>query len=78
MSDREFEGLLYIITTNVVSLIMQKTGWDEDEAMERFVRSKVYAQLENEKTKVWHYSVVMLAQFFDEERSGKLVWEGGI
>ena len=78
MSDREFEGLLYIITTNVVSLIMQKTGWDEDEAMERFVRSKVYAQLENEKTKVWHYSVVMLAQLFDDERSGKLVWEGGI
>ena len=78
MSDREFEGLLYIITTNVVSLIMQKTSWDEDEAMERFVRSKVYAQLENEQTKVWHYSAVMLAQLFDDERSGKLVWEGGI
>ena len=78
MSDREFEGLLHIITTSVVSLIIQKTGWSEDEAMERFIRSKVYAQLENEQTKVWHYSVVMLAQFFDEERSGKLVWEGGI
>ena len=57
---------------------MQETGWSEDEAMERFVRSKVYAQLEKEQTKVWHYSAAMLAQLFNDERAGRLVWTEGM
>lgn len=78
MSEREFESLLYTITANTVNLIMQHTGWNEDTAMERFVRSKVYTQLEKEETKVWHYSTIMLAQLFDNERTGNLVWPEGI
>ena len=78
MSEKEFESLLYTITANTVNLIMQQTGWNEDTAMERFVRSKVYAKLEREETKVWHYSATMLAQLFDNERTGNLVWPEGI
>ena len=78
MSEKEFESLLYTITANTVNLIMQQTGWNEDTAMERFVRSKVYAQLEKVETKVWHYSATMLAQLFDDERTGNLVWPEGI
>jgi len=78
MKESEFESILYTITANTVNLIMQKTGWHEDTAMERFVRSKVYSQLEKEETKVWHYSVTMLAQLFDNERTGNLVWPEGI
>lgn len=78
MSEKEFESLLYTITANTVNLIMQQTGWNEDTAMERFVRSKVYVQLEKEETKVWHYSATMLAQLFDDERTGNLVWPEGI
>ena len=78
MNEKEFESLLYTITVNTVNLIMQQTGWNEDTAMERFVRSKVYAKLEREETKVWHYSATMLAQLFDNERTGNLVWPEGI
>lgn len=78
MSEKEFESLLYTITANTVNLIMQQTGWNKDTAMERFVRSKVYSQLEKEETKVWHYSATMLAQLFDDERTGNLVWPEGI
>ncbi len=78
MNEKEFESLLYTITANTVNLIMQQTGWNEDTAMERFVRSKVYAKLEREETKVWHYSATMLAQLFDNERTGNLVWPEGI
>lgn len=78
MSSGEFENLLYTITSNTVNVIMQETGWSEDEAMERFVRSKVYAQLEKEQTKVWHYSAAMLAQLFYDERAGRLVWTEGM
>ena len=78
MNEKEFESLLYTITANTVNLIMQQTVWNEDTAMERFVRSKVYAKLEREETKVWHYSATMLAQLFDNERTGNLVWPEGI
>lgn len=73
MSNNEFEDLLYTITANVVDLIMKKTGWDEDIALDRFVRSKIYSLLEREETKVWHYSATMIAQLFEDERSGNLV-----
>ena len=73
MIDSEFEDLLYIITANVVNRIMEKTGWTENDALDRFVRSKVYSLLEREETKVWHYSAEMLAQLFEDERSGNLV-----
>jgi hypothetical protein len=40
--------------------------------MERFTSSKLYSYLEREETKVWQYSALMLAQLFNEERSGRL------
>ncbi len=73
MNDRSFETLLYSITSNVVAKIMESNHWDEDYAIERFVNSKLYAYLEKEETKVWQYSTVMLAQLFNEERTGRLV-----
>ena len=72
MNERSFETLLYGITANVVAKIMELNGWTEDEAMERFTQSKVYSYLEREETKVWQYSALLLAQLFNEERSGRL------
>lgn len=72
MNERSFETLLYVITANVVSKIMESTGWSENEAMERFTQSKLYSYLEREETKVWQYSTLMLAQLFNEERTGTL------
>ena len=72
MNERSFETLLYSITTNVVTKIMESNGWSEDFAMERFTQSKLYSYLEREETKVWQYSAYMLAQLFNEERAGRL------
>ena len=71
MTEKDFEIMLYGITANVVAKIMELNNWTEDVAMERFVQSKVYSFLEREETKVWHYSSLMLAQLFNEERAGK-------
>lgn len=73
MNERSFEALLYGITANVTQKIMELNGWSEDEAMERFTQSKLYSYLEREETKVWQYSSLMLAQLFNEERSGRLI-----
>lgn len=73
MNSQEFEDLLYIITASTVDKIMQKTGWSEDEALRRFMNSKIYSLLEREETKVWHLSATMLAQLFEDERAGHMV-----
>lgn len=72
MNERSFETLLYGITANTVAKIMELNNWSEDEVMERFTRSKLYAYLEQKETKVWQYSALMSAQFFNEERTGRL------
>jgi hypothetical protein len=71
MTEKDFEIMLYGITANVIVKIMELNNWSEDVAMERFAQSKVYSYLEREETKVWHYSSLMLAQLFNEERTGK-------
>ncbi len=72
MNERSYETLLYSITANVVSKIIELNGWNENEALERFTKSKLYSYLEKEETKVWQYSALMLAQLFNEERMGRL------
>lgn len=73
MNERSYETLLYGITASVVGKIAANNNWTEDVAMERFTQSKLYSYLEREETKVWQYSAVLLAQLFEEERSGMLV-----
>lgn len=73
MNERSYETLLYKITANVINKIMELNNWSEDFAFERFTSSKLYTYLEKEETKVWQYSTLMLAQLFNEERSGRLV-----
>ena len=73
MNDRSYETLLYSITAHTVEKMMEKNGWSEDAALERFTGSKLYSYLEKEETKVWQYSSLLLAQLFNEEREGRLV-----
>lgn len=73
MNERSYETLLYSITASVVNKLVEMNNWSEDEALERFTSSKLYTYLEREETKVWQYSSLMLAELFNEERSGRLV-----
>lgn len=73
MNERSYETLLYSITASVAAKLMELYGFSEDEAIERFTSSKLYSYLEKEETKVWQYSALMLAELFDNERSGRLV-----
>ena len=73
MNERSYETLLYSITASVVNRLIEMNSWSEDEALERFTSSKLYTFLEREETKVWQYSSLMLAELFNEERSGRLV-----
>ena len=73
MNERSYETLLYGITANVVAKIMELNNWSENEAMERFTRSKLYSYLEKEETKVWQYSTQMLYSLLEqEEKTGTI------
>lgn len=50
MSEGVFECLLFGIVSNAVKNIMRLNNWAEDYSLERFVDSKVYSYLEDEKT----------------------------
>ena len=63
----EFEIVLQTISSGLVGKIMTDKGLDENAAIESLYSSKLYAMLEKENTKLWHYSVPMLYDLFNEE-----------
>ena len=72
---RKFEdSIMPYLGTETVKLIMDRYGWDENTAIERFMKSIVYDRLQEEETKVWHFSPCLLAELFDEEQNGEIDW----
>ena len=74
IDQKKFEGWLPILTADTVGILIDNNGWDENEAIRKFMRSKVYAALSDERTMVWHYSPLTLAELFEDESRGELVW----
>ncbi len=73
MENNQFELVLQTISTGLVAMIITETGLDEDTAMEKLYSSALYSALENEETKVWHYSVSKLYELWENEiKTGRL------
>ncbi len=74
METDQFELVLQTISTGLVAKIISEKQLVEDTAMDKLYSSALYAALEQEKTKVWHYSVPMLYELWEEElKSGELI-----
>jgi hypothetical protein len=74
METNQFELVLQTISAGLVGKIITETGIDEDTAMEKLYSSVLYSTLENEGTKVWHYSVPKLYELWEKEaKTGQLV-----
>lgn len=67
----QFHALMPIISADVIAMIEKKRGVSEEEAIRLLYASKLYEALENEETKVWHYSTPMLYALLEQE------WENG-
>ena len=70
MTQEKFKSLLYLVSAATIRKISVRNNWTDEIAMQRFFGSSVYRELEKEETKVWQYSSDMLAQLFEDERSG--------
>ena len=73
MESDQFDALLPVIVAALAVKIVERQQLTEENAIARLYASQIYAALENEKTKVWHYSVEKLYTLFESEQStGKL------
>ena len=62
MADKKFEAILTLLVPQIINLVC------EMEASREFYESKVYSLLEQEDTKLWHFSPLTLFNMYDEEK----------
>ena len=67
MDKAKFEALLPLIVASLMQKIIERKEISQDEAFSRLYNSQLYFFLDNEETKVWHYSAEKLFQLFEEE-----------
>lgn len=68
MGAEKFSAVMGVLVEQVVHLIIENYAYDEITASNVFYNSKVYALLEQEETKLWHFSPLTLFNMFDEEK----------
>lgn len=68
MNNEKFSAMMGLIVPEVIRLITENYPYDEVTASRKFYRSQVYASLEQEETKLWHFSPLTLYNMFDEEQ----------
>ena len=74
MEQDKFAAILPVVVGGLVNKIIEEMGLSEDEAFNKLYNSELYDALENEKTKVWTYSVSKLFDLYQKEiEAGKLV-----
>ena len=67
MSNNQFSALLAVITPEITSLITKNSNVTEKQAISLFYRSKLYRELANENSKLWHYSPLTLYTMLQDE-----------
>ena len=67
MTPEKLSALLTILNPAVVQLIMDNRTLTNIEATKLFYNSALYAMLENEESKLWHLSPLVLYELLDEE-----------
>ena len=67
MEQNKLPGLLVFIVPQIVELIIQEFGYNDEKATEMLYKSELYAALEKEETKLWHLSPNALFDMYIEE-----------
>lgn len=67
MDIEKFSAILPMITAAVTDKIATEYHLDENAAIEKLYSTQLYSYLEDEKTKVWHYSVDKIFDLYKTE-----------
>lgn len=66
--DQKFEAILILLVPQIIQLIIENYEVDEVTASREFYESEVYSLLEQEESKLWHFSPLTLFNMYEEER----------
>ncbi len=73
--EKEFEMILQVIVSRLAHEISGQMNLSDKVSLDKLYSSKLYEKLENEETKVWHFSVpTLLSLFIEEQETGKLTF----
>ncbi|MDR1925193.1 MAG: hypothetical protein LBQ66_12550 [Planctomycetaceae bacterium] len=67
MTENQFKTILIFLVPQVVKKITEHFNCDDVNAVRSFYSSKLYALLEQEETKLWHFSPLNLFTLYEEE-----------
>jgi len=73
MEADKFSAIFPVTIGGLVNKIIEETQLGDEEVFDKLYNSKLYTELENEKTKLWTYSAEMLYEIYKKEAdTGKL------
>ena len=67
MNEEQFSAMLTMIVPPIINQITKNSNVDDDKAIFHFYQSKLYQELSDEKSKLWHYSAMMLYTMYQDE-----------
>lgn len=67
MNENQFSAMLALIVPPIIELITKNSNVDENKIIHLFYKSKLYKELSDEKSKLWHYGAVTLYTMYQDE-----------
>lgn len=67
MNDDQFSAMLAMIVPSIIDQITKNSNMDDVKAISVFYQSKLYLELSDEKSKLWHYSPMTLYTMYQDE-----------
>ena len=67
MNEEQFSAMLTMIVPPIINQITKNSNVDDDKAISHFYQFKLYQELSDEKSKLWHYSAMMLYTMYQDE-----------
>jgi len=67
MNENQFNALLTLIVPQIIAKITENSNISEIDAIYRFYSSHLYSELSDEKSKLWHYSPLLLYTMYQDE-----------
>ena len=75
MDIKEFKAILVLLVPLLVKEIISHENVDEVNAIDSLYQSQLYAKLNEEETKLWHFSPKALYQLYEQEKkNGHIDW----
>ena len=67
MSEDQFSAMLAVIVPPIIEMIVRNSNQEDSTAVSLFYQSRLYEELADESSKLWHYSPLTLYTMYQDE-----------